>query len=265
MCGASLVPDAVAQQVRRTVSIVFTDLKGSTSLGERLDTESLREVLSVYFNEMRIVLERHGGTVEKFIGDAIMAVFGLPTIHEDDAVRAVRAAFEMKKRLEELNERLDARWGVRLENRTGVNTGDVVAGDVSSGQRLVTGDAVNTAARLEQAAPPLQILIGEPTYRLVRDAVEIEPVEPLELKGKAERVLAYRLLSVSSDEGVARRLDAPMVGRVTELATLMDVLGRARSNAHAQRQTTSLLNPSGGPSAAACSLAVGFLKRARSW
>ena len=171
----------------------------------------------------------------------------------------------MKKRLEELNERLDARWGVRLENRTGVNTGDVVAGDVSSGQRLVTGDAVNTAARLEQAAPPLQILIGEPTYRLVRDAVEIEPVEPLELKGKAERVLAYRLLSVSSDEGVARRLDAPMVGRGDELATLMDVLGRARSTEHTQRQTTSLLNPSGGPSAAACSLAVGFLKRARSW
>ena len=186
ICGTSLVPETVAQGVRRTVSVVFTDLRGSTNLGERLDTESLREVLSVYFNEMRTVLERHGGTVEKFIGDAIMAVFGLPKLHEDDAVRAVRAALEMKKRLEELNERLDARWGVRLENRTGVNTGEVVAGDVSSGQRLVTGDTVNTAARLEQAAPPLQILISEPTYRLVRDAVEIEPLEPLELKGKAD-------------------------------------------------------------------------------
>ena len=237
ICGTSLVPETVAQGVRRTVSVVFTDLRGSTNLGERLDTESLREVLSVYFNEMRTVLERHGGTVEKFIGDAIMAVFGLPKLHEDDAVRAVRAALEMKKRLEELNERLDARWGVRLENRTGVNTGEVVAGDVSSGQRLVTGDTVNTAARLEQAAPPLQILISEPTYRLVRDAVEIEPLEPLELKGKAERVLAYKLLSVSSDEGVARRMDAPMVGRDTELAKLMDALGRARSNAHAQLVT----------------------------
>jgi predicted ATPase len=132
---------------------------------------------------------------------------------------------------------------VRLENRTGVNTGEVVAGDVSRGQRLVTGDAVNTAARLEQAAPPLEILIGEPTYRLVRDAVEIEPVEPLELKGKAERVLAYRLLSVSSDEGVARRLDAPMVGRGDELATLMDVLGRARSTEHTQLVT--VLGPAG--------------------
>jgi class 3 adenylate cyclase len=228
---------------RRTVSIVFTDLKGSTSLGERLDTESLREVLSVYFNEMRTVLERHGGTVEKFIGDAIVAVFGLPKLHEDDALRAVRAAFEMKKRLEELNERLDVTWGVRLENRTGVNTREVVAGDVSSGQHLVTGDTVNTAARLEQAAPPLQILIGEPTYRLVRDAVEVEPIEPLQLKGKAERVLAYKLLSISSDDGVARRLDAPILGRVAELATLMDALGRARSNAHTQLVT--VLGPAG--------------------
>lgn len=237
ICGTSLVPETVAQEVRRTVSIVFSDLKGSTSLGERLDTESLREVLNVYFNEMRAVLERHGGTVEKYIGDAIMAVFGLPKLHEDDAVRAVRAAFEMKKKLEDVNETLDARWGVRLENRTGVNTGEVVAGDVSSGQRLVTGDTVNTAARLEQAAPTLEILIGEPTYRLVRDAVEVEAVEPLELKGKAERVPAYKLLSVSSDEGVARRLDAPMVGRVAELEKLMGALDRARSDVHTQLVT----------------------------
>ena len=236
-CGTSLVPETVAPEVRRTVSVIFCDLKGSTSLGERLDTESLREVLNLYFEEMRKVLERHGGTVEKYIGDAIMAVFGLPRLHEDDAVRAVRAAFEMKEKLEEVNERLEAGWGVRLENRTGVNTGEVVAGDVSSGQRLVTGDTVNTAARLEQAAPALEILIGEPTYRLVRDAVEVEPVEPLELKGKAERVPAYRLLSVSIDEGVARRLDAPMVGRVQELQLLMESLDRARSNGRTELVT----------------------------
>jgi len=237
ICGMSLVPETVAQEVRRTVSIVFSDLKGSTSLGERFDAESLREVLNVYFNEMRTVLERHGGTVEKYIGDAIMAVFGLPKLHEDDAVRAVRAAFEMKKALEEVNERLNARWGVRLESRTGVTTGEVVAGDVSSGQRLVTGDAVNTAARLEQAAPALGILIGELTYQLVRDAVEVEAVEPLELKGKAGRVPAYKLLSVSANDGVARRLDAPMVGRVAELGTLMEALSQARANAHPQLVT----------------------------
>jgi class 3 adenylate cyclase/tetratricopeptide (TPR) repeat protein len=227
----------VAQEVRRTVSIVFSDLKGSTSLGERLDSESLREVLNVYFNEMRAVLERHGGTVEKYIGDAVMAVFGLPKLHEDDAVRAVRAAFEMKEALEEVNERLQARWGVRLENRTGVNTGEVVAGDVSSGQRLVTGDAVNTAARLEQAAPAVGILIGESTYRLVRDAVVVEAVEPLELKGKAERVPAYKLLCVFASDGVARRLDAPMVGRIAELRTLIDVFSRAVATGHPQLVT----------------------------
>jgi class 3 adenylate cyclase len=229
MCGAVLVPENVAKEVRRTVSIVFSDLKGSTSLGERLDTESLREVLTLYFDEMRQVLERHGGTVEKYIGDAIMAVFGLPQLHEDDAVRAVRAAFEMKKKLDEVNERLETKWGVRLENRTGVNTGEVVAGDVSHGLRLVTGDTVNTAARLEQAAPALEVLIGEPTYRLVHDAVEVEAMDPLELKGKAQPVRAYKLLSVSSDDGVARRLDAPMVGRLAELDLLMGALERARS------------------------------------
>ena len=202
------------------MSIVFSDLKGSTSLGERLDSESLREVLNLYFNEMRAVLERHGGTVEKYIGDAIMAVFGLPKLHEDDAVRAVRAAFEMKEALEEVNERLQARWGVRLENRTGVNTGEVVAGDVSSGQRLVTGDAVNTAARLEQTAPAVGILIGESTYRLVRNTIEVVPVEPLKLKGKPEPVPAYRLLSVAEGATSTRPADLPLVGRAREIAAL---------------------------------------------
>jgi class 3 adenylate cyclase/tetratricopeptide (TPR) repeat protein len=237
-CGTQLAPEVPKQEVRKTVSIVFCDLKGSTSLGEKLDTERLREVLSVYFDEMRMVLERHGGTVEKFIGDAVMAVFGLPRLHEDDALRAVRAAWEMKQALVAVNERLEAGWGVRLENRTGVNTGEVVAGDVTAGQRLVTGDAVNTAARLEQAAPAMEILIGEPTYRLVRDAIDVEPVEPLELKGKAEPVPAYRLLNVSrADQGIARRLDAPMVGRTAELQVLLHAAERATSGGGPQLVT----------------------------
>ena len=220
-CGTGLAPDVPIEEVRRTVSIVFSDLKGSTALGERLDSEHLREVLNVYFNEMRLVLERHGGRVEKYIGDAIMAVFGLPRLHEDDAVRAVRAAFEMKERLVDVNQMLFERFGVRLENRTGVNTGEVVAGDVSSGQRLVTGDTVNTAARLEQNAPTMGILIGESTFQLVRDAVIVEQVEPLPLKGKAELVPAYLLIGVSAqDDGYSRRLDLPIVGREEELATL---------------------------------------------
>jgi class 3 adenylate cyclase/tetratricopeptide (TPR) repeat protein len=237
LCGTKLAPDVAPEEVRKTVSIVFCDLKGSTSLGEQLDPESLREVLSIYFNEMKTVLEHHGGRVEKYIGDAIMAVFGLPRAHEDDAVRAVRAAADMQETLGRVNERLEEQWGVRLQNRTGVFTGEVVAGDVTTGQRLVTGDAVNTAARLEQNAPTNEVLIGDPTYRLVRGAVEVEEVEPLELKGKAERVAAYRLISATRDEGVVRRMDVPMVGRAKELQVLTEALDRAIQERTAQLVT----------------------------
>jgi predicted ATPase/class 3 adenylate cyclase len=227
-CGSPLAPALPAQEVRKTVSIVFSDLKGSTNLGEALDSEALREVMNRYFEEMRAALLHHGGTIEKYIGDAVMAVFGLPTLHEDDALRAVRAAAEMQRRLAELNDELERVWGVQLTNRTGVNTGEVVAGDPTTGQRLVTGDAVNVAARLEQAAPAMEVLLGDLTYQLVRDAVEVEEVEPLELKGKSERVPAYRLVSVSEiGEGVARRTDSPMVGRESELATLLSAFEEA--------------------------------------
>jgi class 3 adenylate cyclase/tetratricopeptide (TPR) repeat protein len=237
LCGTKLAPDVAPEEVRKTVSIVFCDLKDSTALGEKLDPESLREVLSVYFNEMKTVLEHHGGRVEKYIGDAIMAVFGLPRVHEDDAVRAVRAAADMQRTLERVNHQLEARWEVRLQNRTGVYTGEVVAGDITTGQRLVSGDAVNTAARLEQNAPTDEVLIGDPTYRLVRGAVEVEEVEPLELKGKAERTRAYRLISVTRYEGVVRRLDTPMVGREKELRVLTEALSRAIRERTAQLVT----------------------------
>src|SRR5256714_8799220 len=191
-CGTALAPALPLQEVRKTVTIVFSDLKGSTAMGEKLDSEAVREVMTRYFDEMRAALERHGGVVEKYIGDAIMAVFGLPRVHEDDAVRAVRAALEMRARLAELNVEIEQRWGGTIGNRTGGNTREGVAGGPAAGQRLVTGDTVNTAARLEQAAPTNEVLLGDPTYRLVRHAVTVEPVEPLELKGKAERVPAYR-------------------------------------------------------------------------
>jgi predicted ATPase/class 3 adenylate cyclase len=223
-CGTPLAPALPAQEVRKTVTIVFSDLKGSTAMAEKLDSEAVREVMSRYFDEMRDALERHGGTVEKYIGDAIMAVFGLPRVHEDDALRAVRAADEMREKLAMLNEELEQRWGVSIGNRTGVNTGEVVAGDPTTGQRLVTGDTVNTAARLEQAAPTCEVLLGETTYRLVRHAVDVEPVEPLELKGKAERVPAYQLVSVRQAESVERRQDSTLVGRDSEFALLLEEL-----------------------------------------
>jgi predicted ATPase/class 3 adenylate cyclase len=226
-CGTPLAPTAAAREVRKTVTIVFSDLKGSTQLGERLDSEALREVMSRYFDAMRAELEAHGGTIEKYIGDAIMAVFGLPTVHEDDALRAIRAADGMRRALGRLNDELRRSFGVELANRTGVNTGSVVAGDPSAGQRLVTGDAVNTAARLEQAAPANEVLLGELTYRLVRDRVDVEPLEPLDLKGKAERVPAYLLVAVR-EEASGRPADmTPMVGRTLEMGRLRQAFGDA--------------------------------------
>ena len=236
-CGASLQPEAPPQENRRVVTVVFSDLKGSTSLGERLDSEALREVLAIYFEAMSAVLVRHGGTIEKYIGDAIMAVFGLPRLHEDDALRAVRAAVEMRETLEVINERLQKDYGVRLENRTGVYTGEVVSGDITTGQRLVTGDTVNVAARLEQSAPSCEVLIGQPTYELVRDAVKVEPVEPLELKGKAERVPAYQLLHAGAGEGRVRRVDLPLVGRAEQLLELSEVLDLVRETGRPQLAT----------------------------
>ena len=222
-CGAPLpaAESLPAHEVRKTVTLIFSDLKDSTALGERLDNEALHEVKERYFSAMAAEIKRHGGKIEKYIGDAIMAVFGLPRAHEDDALRAVRAAIGMKAVLNGLNEQLTSRFGVVLANRTGVNTGEVVAlDDPSADQKLATGDAVNVTARLEQAAPANEIYIGEVTYRLVRDAVEVEPVEPLALKGKSQPVAAYRLISAHGQDGNVRRQDTPVVGRDDELAVL---------------------------------------------
>lgn len=223
-CGTPLAQATAAlppQEVRKTVTLLFTDLKDSTVLGEKLDSEALHEVKERYFAAMAAEIQRHGGKIEKYIGDAIMAVFGLPRAHEDDALRAVRAAVGMQKVLAELNKGLQTRFGVALRNRTGVNTGEVVAtDDPTRDQKLATGDAVNVTARLEASAPVDEILIGEVTYRLVRDAVQAEPVEPLTLKGKSQPVPAYKLISVGGDDGNVRRHDTPVVGREPELTAL---------------------------------------------
>jgi class 3 adenylate cyclase/tetratricopeptide (TPR) repeat protein len=213
---------------RRTVTIVFADVSGSTALGEALDPEALRGVLARYFEALRTALEHHEGVVEKYIGDAVMAVFGLSAIHEDDALRAVRAAAEAREELDRLSDEIESELGVALAARIGVNTGEVVAGRADERQQLVTGDAVNVAARLEQAAKPGEILLGEETFRLVRDAVRVEEVDPLELKGKAEPVAAFRLVGVLPGvPAFTRRLDAPFVGRRSELADLCAAFDRS--------------------------------------
>jgi class 3 adenylate cyclase/tetratricopeptide (TPR) repeat protein len=226
-CGSPLPGDEPAPHgARKTVTVVFCDVAGSTPIAERLDPESVREVLSRFFREMRAVLEAHGGTVEKFIGDAVMAVFGVPLLHEDDAIRAVRAAAEMRDALPALSENIVGRWGVELRARIGVNTGEVVVGDPEAGQALVVGDAVNVAARLEQAATPGEVLLGPATYALVRDLVEAEETGPLELKGKRAPALAFRLLGVEPGSLAAPRPEPPLVGRRDELATLRSAFER---------------------------------------
>ena len=201
-CGAALAAASAAREVRKTVTVLFADVVDSTSLGESRDPERVRAQMGRWFEQARQTIEGHGGTVEKFAGDAVMAVFGVPVVHEDDALRAVRSAEELRS----------------PELRIGVNTGEVVAGE---GETMVTGDAVNVAARLEQAAPPGEVLIGRETRGLVRDAVEAEPLDPLEVKGKAAPIEAYRLVSVRQGaEAITRHLEAPLVGRKRELGRL---------------------------------------------
>ncbi|HEX9738207.1 MAG TPA: adenylate/guanylate cyclase domain-containing protein, partial [Candidatus Limnocylindria bacterium] len=226
LCGTPLAGVAApeveaAREVRKTVTVLFCDATSSTLLGERIDPESMRNLMTRYFDAMREVIEFHGGVLEKFIGDAVMAVFGVPIVHEDDALRAVRAAIGIRDRLAALDDQIHAERGATVEWRMGINSGEVVAGDSAAGHRIVTGDAVNVAARLEAAAAPGEILIGADTQRLVRDSVTTEAIDPLTVKGKAEPVLASRLVAVSDQTGRhVRPLEAPLVGRQRPLLAL---------------------------------------------
>ena len=203
-----------APETRKTVTILFIDAVSSTALGEEMDPESLRVVMTRYFDVMQEAIDSHGGAVEKFIGDAVMAVFGVPVVHEDDALRACRAAVDIRRQLTEIEPEMRAERGVAIEWRMGINTGPVVAGDMAFGQRIVTGDAVNVASRLEAAAAAGEILIGGETHSLVRYAVSAEPVAPLSLKGKSRPVAAWRLLAVKDvPRPRSRPQDAPLVGR----------------------------------------------------
>jgi class 3 adenylate cyclase/tetratricopeptide (TPR) repeat protein len=210
-CAAPFASAADRVQ-RKIVTVLFCDVVGSTALGESVDAEATRSLLALFFVRMKAIVEAHGGVVDKFIGDAVMAIFGVPLVHEDDALRSLRAAQEMRRAVPELG----------LEVRIGVNSGEVVTG---TAERLATGDAVNVAARLQQAAEPGQVLLGVATLQLVRDAIDAAPVGPLALKGKSEPVSAWRLLSLRG--WVERPSSARMVGRERELARLHAALGRA--------------------------------------
>jgi DNA-binding SARP family transcriptional activator len=247
-------PARPPSEVRKTVTVVFGDVAGSTSLGERHDPEALRQALTRYFDVAAEAFQGNGGTVEKFIGDAVMAVFGIPALHEDDALRAVRAAWELARRLPLLNDELEAAYGIRLEIRVGINTGEVVAGGGSTDQKLVTGDPVNTAARLQQAADPGMILIGESTYRLVAGAVRAEPLDPMALPGKSDLVRAFSVVDVvAGAPSFVRRLEAPLVGRRSELAQLRQAFDRS-----AREQEGVLFTVIGPPGIGKTRLALQF-------
>ncbi len=227
-CGQAVATTTRAGEERRLVTIVFADVTGSTELGERLDPERFREVMQAYAQAMREEIEAEGGTVEKFIGDAVMAAFGVPTAHEDDPARALRAGGRMLTRLRAVNDGLRTADGVELQIRIGINTGEVLATlDPAPGEAMVTGDAVNVAARLEAAAVPGQIVVAERTAASVRGFL-FEDLGSLDLKGKARPVRAYALVEAIADapERGVPGLHAPMIGRDDELALLRAVFER---------------------------------------
>ncbi|WTT38550.1 AAA family ATPase [Kitasatospora sp. NBC_00085] len=226
-CGAPLAAGAAPRETRKKVSMLFLDIVGSTALAERLDPEPLRQVMDRYFASCGACIAEHGGVVEKFIGDAILAVFGATVAHEDDAVRAVRAATGALAALAGLTAELNAEYQVELEARAGICTGDVVVLTRPGDDFRVVGDAVNTAARLQTAARPGEVLLCADTAAVVRWQVGIEPVAPLRLKGKARPVPAWRVTApVLVTETPAPV--TPFVGRADELEELERSFRRAR-------------------------------------
>jgi class 3 adenylate cyclase/tetratricopeptide (TPR) repeat protein len=227
-CGATVAAGPAVAERRKVVTVVFADVVGSTALGDRVDPETLRWAMQRWFGRMAEAIERHGGTVENYIGDAVMAVFGVPVSHEDDALRAVRAAAEMGEGVTVLRDELRRERNLDFTVRIGVNTGEAVTGATPSGGLFTAGDIVNVAARLEQSAPPGGILLGRDTFRLVRHAVQAEPVAPLTVKGKEAAIEAYRLLSVAHDAPVRpQRPRPPMVDRDREQKDLLDAFDRS--------------------------------------
>ena len=217
-----------AMQFRRLVTILFVDVVESMALAEALDPEALGRVLQSYFETVSAAIVRHGGTVEKYAGDAVMAAFGIPVSHEDDALRAARAALDIRVAVAALNEQLAQRHDVGVEIRIGIESGEVIATPTDARQRLVTGEAVGIAAKLEAAADPDTIVVGELAGRLIDHAATLEPLGAIAIKGKRDPVQAYRLIDLSPIAPTfAQRQDARLVGRKRELAALRRTLKRA--------------------------------------
>jgi class 3 adenylate cyclase/tetratricopeptide (TPR) repeat protein len=228
---------------RRPATVVFADVVDSTTLGELLDPESVHRLLERYSEIAREILERHGGEIEKFIGDAVVAFFGLTELHEDDALRAVRAAVELRQEVRALADELKRSNGIELAVRIGVNSGDIFVGGGAGREIFATGDSVNVAARLEQAADAWDILLGDRTYRLVQVVVRAEPLKPLEVKGRVAPVQAWRLFELAPPEAVIERPTTPFVGRQRELEAVREAFAVARDTRTCRLCT--ILGPAG--------------------
>ena len=255
-CGTPTSEGAQAEE-RKLVTVLFADVAGFTGLGESLDAERLKEVMDAYFGAMRREIEAEGGTVEKFIGDAVMAVFGVPTAHEDDPTRALRAALRMRGRLVQLNEELTRSHGLTIEMRVGVNSGEVLAvTEPRPGEAMVAGDAVNVAARLHQAGEPGQVLVTERAARATR-GFRFEEVAPLILKGKGVPVRALRLVGEGprAERGIPG-LRAPLLGRDAEMALLDTLYDRVT-----RERRPNLVTVFGDPGVGKSRLVAEFLQR----
>ena len=228
VAAASASQTPATEERRKTVTVLFADIVDSTTLGETLDPEVLRAIMKRYFDTVRTIVERHGGTLEKFTGDAAMAVFGVPQLHEDDPLRAVRAATDLRNALAGLNQELESDHGLSLRIRIGIDTGEVLAGDAEGGQPFATGLAVNLARRLQQAALPNETLLGEPTQRLLGEAADVEPVESIDAGGAHPPIQAYRLVGVGEGPAARSLSGASFVGRAKELVWLETAFEAAR-------------------------------------
>lgn len=260
-CGRQLLDDAPRRTAaRKTVTILFCDIVGSTQLGERLDPESFRRVISSYYTTVEDAIARHGGHIEKFIGDAVVVAFGVPRAHEDDALRAVRSAVEIDAALAGLNEDLQRTLGVTIQTRAGINTGEVMAGNPVRSETYVSGGPVNIAARLQQAAAPGETLIGAETRRLVHAAATLEQLPALTVKGADQPVTAWRVVDLLAEgSGSTRNMGSRLVGRERELTQLVEIFNRTRHSC--SHEIVTIMGPAG---AGKSRLTTAFLNAVRS-
>ena len=221
-CGHKFGEDLAIEGERKQVTVLVSDLSGYTAMSERLDPGEVKKIMGQIFGEISSAVSKYDGTIQKFIGDAVVAFFGVPKVHEDDPVRAIRTAREINELVDAISPQFESKVGKRLAIHTGINTGLVVTGEVATGKGIlgVTGDTVNLASRLSTIAKPGEILVGQDTYRQAEGLFNFAPLTPVRVKGKAEPVQVYRVTGIKEKKGRFVGVDSPLVGREKEMDLL---------------------------------------------